>query len=73
MGKNKRITIPFYKKYEPAMIERFKNSSPIYEHVFNQEMGLSFIRQFEKLDEDYMVFEIFDEKLFMLAQIKYGF
>lgn len=73
MGENKRIVIPFFEKYEPAMIERFKNSSPIYETQFNQEMGLVYLTQEELYDEDYMTFEIVDEKLFMLAQIRYGF
>lgn len=73
MEQIKRINIPFFGKYEPAMIERYGNSSPIYEEDFNIEMGLNFIDQIETYNEDYMLFDIVDEKKFILAQIRYGF
>ena len=67
------VVIPFYELYEPAMIERFGNSSPALEYHFNRECGLRCINTHELRAEDYNEFEIIDEKLWLLAKIKYGF
>ena len=73
MEKNKRICLDFYKQYEPAMILRYNNSSPVLQYEFNKELGLKCVNDYELPDTDILEFEIIDSKLFMLAQIKYGF
>ena len=69
----KTVIIPFFELYEPAMIERFGNSYPNLEYQFNLECGLKCINTHELPEEDYNEFEIVDEKLWLLAKIKYGF
>jgi len=68
-----RICLDFYTQYEPAMIERYNNSSPLLQYEFDVELGLKCINDYELRDTDILEFEIIDPKLFMLAQIKYGF
>lgn len=72
MAANK-VVLSFYKEYEPAMIQRFNNSSPNLEQSFNEELGLKVLNVHEMAHDDYAEFEIVDEKLWMLAVIKYGF
>jgi len=72
MGKNK-VVLSFYKQYEPALIQRFNNNSMELEKTFNEELGLKIINVHEMGHDDYAEFEIVDEKLWMLAVIKYGF
>lgn len=73
MEQNKRICLDFYSQYEPAMIERYNNSSFGLEEAFNAELGLKCVNCYELHDTDIIEFEIVNPKLFMLAQIKYGF
>jgi hypothetical protein len=72
MGKDK-VVLSFYKQYEPALIQRMGNSSPKLEYSFNEELGLKVINVHEMSHDDYCEFEIVDEKLWMLAVVKYGF
>lgn len=72
MAANK-VVLSFYKEYEPAMIQRFNNSSINLEQSFNEELGLKVLDVHEMAHDDYAEFEIVDEKLWMLAVIKYGF
>lgn len=72
MAKNK-VVLSFYNEYEPAMIQRFNNSSIKLEQSFNEELGLKVLNVHEMAHDDYAEFEIVDEKLWMLAVIKYGF
>ena len=69
----RRICLDFYKQYEPAMILRYNNSCPNLQNQFDQELGLKCVNAYEFSDTDIIEFEIVDNKLFMLAQIKYGF
>jgi hypothetical protein len=73
MEKVRRICLDFYKQYEPAMIQRYNNSSPLLQNEFDEELGLKCVNDYEFPDTDIIEFEIVDPKLFMLAQIKYGF
>ena len=72
MATNK-VVLSFYKQYEPALIQRMGNSSPNLEDSFNEELGLKVINVHEMSHDDYCEFEIVDEKLWMLAVVKYGF
>jgi hypothetical protein len=72
MASNK-VVLSFYNEYEPAMIQRFNNSSFKLEETFNGELGLKVVNVHEMAHDDYAEFEIVDEKLWMLAVIKYGF
>lgn len=72
MATNK-VVLSFYKEYEPAMIQRFNNSSIKLERSFNEELGLKVVNVYEVQHDDFCEFEIVDEKLWMLAVIKYGF
>jgi len=55
------------------MVERFGNSSASLMEEFNKELGLEIFTHYELPDEEITEFVIVDPKLFMLAQIKYGF
>lgn len=68
-----KVVLSFYKEYEPAMIQRFNNSSIELERSFNEELGLKVVNVYEVQHDDFCEFEIVDEKLWMLAVIKYGF
>jgi|688.fasta_scaffold2271892_1 hypothetical protein len=72
MATNK-VVLSFYKQYEPAMVQSLGNSSPKLEYSFNEELGLKVINVHEMGHDDYCEFEIVDEKLWMLAVVKYGF
>lgn len=72
MATNK-VVLSFYKQYEPAMVRSLGNSSPKLEYSFNEELGLKVINVHEMSHDDYCEFEIVDEKLWMLAVVKYGF
>lgn len=72
MATNK-VVLSFYSQYEPAMIQRFNNSSIKLEQSFNEELGLKVVNVHEMSHDDFCEFEIVDEKLWMLAVVKYGF
>lgn len=72
MASNK-VVLSFYLQYQPAMIQRFNNSSIKLEESFNEELGLKVVNVHEMSHDDYCEFEIIDEHLWMLAVIKYGF
>jgi len=55
------------------MVQSLGNSSPKLEYSFNEELGLKVINVHEMGHDDYCEFEIVDEKLWMLAVVKYGF
>jgi hypothetical protein len=55
------------------MIQRYNNSSPLLQYEFDKELGLKCVNDYELPETDILEFEIVDPKLFMLAQIKYGF
>jgi hypothetical protein len=65
----RRICLDFYKQYEPAMIQRYGNSTPMHQDRFNEEIGLKLMNDYEFPDTDILEFEIINPKLFMLAQI----
>jgi hypothetical protein len=69
----KKVVLSFFDEYEPAMIQRFNNSSIKLEQSFNEELGLKVVNIYEIHHDDFCEFEIVDEKLWMLAVIKYGF
>jgi len=73
MEQRHRVCIDFYASYQPAMVERFGNSSASLMEEFNKELGLEIFTHYELPDEEITEFVIVDPKLFMLAQIKYGF
>jgi hypothetical protein len=68
-----KVVIPFFGKYEPAMIQRFGNSSPKYNDMFQKEIGIEQINFLESGGEFYDYYKIVDEQLFFLAKVKYGF
>ena len=72
MATNK-VVLSFYLQYQPAMIQRFNNSSIKLEESFNEELGLKVVNVHEMSHDDYCEFKIVDEHLWMLAVIKYGF
>lgn len=72
MATNK-VGLYFSSEYEPALIQRYGNSSMELEDSFNEELGLNLINVLELNTDDFYEFEIINEKLWMLAVIKYGF
>jgi len=55
------------------MIQRFGNSSPKYNDMFQKEIGIEQINFLESGGEFYDYYKIVDEQLFFLAKVKYGF